>query len=228
MYERTMCTDDGWGALMKETTKKPRLSREEKAQAKRTAILEAALEAFIANGFAATRVEDIASTAHVAKGTVYLYFADKHMLFEEAVRAAVGPLFAETRKHIAGAPGPAKAAIAEVVCGVRHSLLQTRLRDVLRLLISEGLRFPHLVAFYHQEFLDPLFTVLRARLHRAAEQGELASPALCEYPHLFLSPVIFGFVWQSLFGEIEQIDASRMLALHLDALFALPDAPPEE
>lgn len=203
--------------------KKMRLSREEKALARRGAILEAALEAFIANGFAPTRMEDIARAAHVAKGTVYLYFADKNMLFEEAVRAAVGPLFAATRENIAGAPGPARAAIAQVVGGVLHGLLETRLRDVLRLLISEGLRFPHLVAFYHQEFLGPLFTVLRARLQRAAEQGELVSPALCEHPHLLLSPAIFGFVWQSLFGEVDPIDARAMLALHLDVLFTAPE-----
>src|SRR5437773_6643227 len=37
-------------------------------------ILNAALDAFVENGFAATRLEDIAERAGVAKGTLYLYF----------------------------------------------------------------------------------------------------------------------------------------------------------
>ena len=82
--------------------------------------------------------------------------------------------FAATRQGIADAPTTSglagKGAIGEVVGGVLHGLQETRLRDVLRLLISEGLRFPHLVAFYHQEFLGPLFTVLRARLRRSRRQ----------------------------------------------------------
>jgi len=59
---------------------------------RRAAILAAALEEFAARGFAATRLDDVARRAGVAKGTIYLYFRDKESLFQELVRAMLSPL----------------------------------------------------------------------------------------------------------------------------------------
>ena len=56
------------------------------------AIIEAAFEDFIDAGFAATRLDDVARRAGVAKGTIYLHFKDKEALFEELVRTAIVPL----------------------------------------------------------------------------------------------------------------------------------------
>src|ERR1700722_5981994 len=70
----------------------PRQSpREAKAAARREAILDAALDEFSAQGFAAARLDDIATRAGVAKGTIYLYFADKERLFQELIRSRMGP-----------------------------------------------------------------------------------------------------------------------------------------
>src|SRR5437762_5399820 len=68
--------------------------RAQKTAARREAILAAALDEFSARGFAATRLEDVARRAEVAKGTIYLHFADKEALFQELVRAMLGPLVA--------------------------------------------------------------------------------------------------------------------------------------
>lgn len=43
--------------------------------------MEAAGEVFAQKGFHATKMEDIARTAHIAKGTIYLYFSTKKELF---------------------------------------------------------------------------------------------------------------------------------------------------
>src|SRR5262245_19180233 len=59
---------------------------------RRAAILDAALEEFAARGFAATRLDDVARRARIAKGTIYLYFRDKESLFQELVRAMLSPL----------------------------------------------------------------------------------------------------------------------------------------
>ena len=44
------------------------------AEARRQAILEAALSVFAEQGFDAARLDDVAARAGVAKGTLYLYF----------------------------------------------------------------------------------------------------------------------------------------------------------
>ena len=65
---------------------------------RREAILAAALEEFSASGFAATRLDDVARRAGVAKGTIYLYFRDKESLFQELVRATLSPMSARSKR----------------------------------------------------------------------------------------------------------------------------------
>src|SRR5436309_10923153 len=61
-------------------------------EARRAAILSAALEEFTARGYEGARLDDVAKRAGVAKGTIYLYFADKESLFRELVRSMVSPV----------------------------------------------------------------------------------------------------------------------------------------
>ncbi|MGB6638407.1 MAG: helix-turn-helix domain-containing protein, partial [Bradyrhizobium sp.] len=58
----------------------PPAKRAERAADRRQAIIEAAFETFIEKGFAATRLDDVARQAGVAKGTIYLHFRDKQAL----------------------------------------------------------------------------------------------------------------------------------------------------
>jgi AcrR family transcriptional regulator len=53
------------------------------------AILEAATEAFLSNGYAGTSMDEIAQAASVSKQTVYKHFADKKRLFSEIVTSMV-------------------------------------------------------------------------------------------------------------------------------------------
>lgn len=53
-------------------------------RARREEILAAAVRVFAARGFAATRVEDVAREAGVAKGSVYLYFDSREALLGAA------------------------------------------------------------------------------------------------------------------------------------------------
>ena len=81
----------------------PAGKREARSAERRDAILAAALEEFATNGFAGTRLDDIAKRANVAKGTIYLYFADKETLFQELLRAMFAPIVAALREHSAKA-----------------------------------------------------------------------------------------------------------------------------
>src|SRR5882672_7129741 len=77
----------------------------ERAAERRDAIVEAAMDEFIARGFAATRLDDVAKRAGVAKGTIYLHFKDKESMFEELIRTAIVPLVSRL-----SAPPPAPDA----------------------------------------------------------------------------------------------------------------------
>ncbi len=61
--------------------------REEYADATRSALLDSAREAFIADGFQQAAVEAISRRARVTRGAFYHHFADKKALFEALVVA---------------------------------------------------------------------------------------------------------------------------------------------
>lgn len=66
--------------------------REARREARRQAIEEAGLELFLSEGYERASVERIASKVGIARGTFYLYYADKHALFEEFCSRLYGPL----------------------------------------------------------------------------------------------------------------------------------------
>lgn len=103
------------------------------ADQRRAELLEAALALFDRKGFDATTVQDIAKTAGMAPGTVYLYFESKehilrelhveyhHMLLPD-VQATVDAQFAALA---AGRAGP-RDAIGAVVDTIVGSMLEHR------------------------------------------------------------------------------------------------------
>src|SRR5215213_8738039 len=120
---------------------KPSSSRAERAAGRRGAIIEAAMDEFIARGFAATRLDDVARRAGVAKGTIYLHFKDKESMFEELIRTAIVPLIG--RMH---APPPIGGSVRDAVESFAKVFIEeiasTRRADIVRVIVSEGPRFP--------------------------------------------------------------------------------------
>ena len=220
-------------ATRKETPKKPataprgrgalaasrQSARLARTAARREAILEAALDEFSARGFAAARLEDVAKRAGVAKGTIYLYFADKEALFQELVRFQIGPVMSAFETVLAS-PLPLKSLIDQAIEIFAREVFGTRRKQVMRLIISEGPRFPALAEFYYREVLGPILKVVRARLLRALEHGEIADDALIRFPQLLGAATVMAVVWQGLFDPVEPLDARAMIRAYFDRLFA--------
>lgn len=72
---------------------------------RRGEIIEAAIGLFGRKGFSATRTEEIARAAKIAKGTVYLYFENKEAIYTAAVTHALRALHDEIRQHSGGTAG---------------------------------------------------------------------------------------------------------------------------
>ncbi len=70
---------------------KPRVTRAEQARATRRRIITAAAAQFVAHGYGATLLDQVAEQAGVAVQTVYFHFGNKRTLLKEALDvAAVG------------------------------------------------------------------------------------------------------------------------------------------
>lgn len=184
-------------------------------EAKRQAILDAALDVFSEKGFAEARLEDVAARAGVAKGTVYLYVSSKQELFERLVTTGIGGPIETIAAQVAALDAPAEAKLRALFGFLRREVLETRRRDIVRLLITEAGRFPAIAELYHREVLTRGLGMLRAVADRAVARGEFRSDELARFPQLIIAPALVALLWGFLFARFEPLDAEAMLDAHV-------------
>jgi AcrR family transcriptional regulator len=193
-------------------------SRAERAAERRAAIIDAALDEFIARGFTATRLDDVAKRAGVAKGTIYLHFKDKESMFEELIRTALVPLIG--RLH---GPTPIGGSVRDAIEGFASTFLRevagTRRGDIVRLIVAEGPRFPAIADFYYREVVSRGLAAMQALIGLGVTRGEIRQKDLARFPQILVAPVIVAVIWQSLFSKHAPLDATEMLRVHLDLIF---------
>jgi AcrR family transcriptional regulator len=200
-------------------TAKPASNRTERAAERRGAIIEAAMDEFIARGFAATRLDDVARRAGVAKGTIYLHFKDKEALFEELIRTAIVPLVS----RLTAPPSLAGVPVRDMIEGFATAFIQdvvtTRRGDIVRLIVAEGPRFPEIADFYYREVVSRGFAGMRALIELGVARGEIKQKDLARFPQILVAPAIVAVIWQSLFSRHAPLDANEMFRVHLDLIF---------
>ncbi|MCA6116926.1 TetR/AcrR family transcriptional regulator [Bradyrhizobium sp. WSM 1738] len=198
---------------------KPASNRAERAAERRGAIIEAAMDEFIARGFAATRLDDIAKRAGVAKGTIYLHFKDKESMFEELIRTAIVPLVV----RLSSTPPPPGASVRDMVELFAQNFIKevasTRRGDLVRLIVAEGPRFPAVADFYYREVVTRGLTGMRALIELGINRGEIKQKNLAQFPQIMVAPALIAVIWQSLFGRHAPLDAIAMFRVHLDLIF---------
>lgn len=116
--------------------------------AKRRQILEGARRVFLADGFDGASMNDVARSAGVSKGTLYVYFASKEVLFEALIRAEK----AEQAEQLCRFdPNDHDVRAALIRFGVRLLDLMLRPTSInhFRTVVAVGAKFPNIGrAFY--------------------------------------------------------------------------------
>ena len=131
---------------------------------KRAAILEAAQEAFFANGFVGTSMDQVAAAAAVSKQTVYKHFSDKETLFREVVTNVVQVRDGGISPDIfSSGDGSIEERVGSFARGFLRGVMQPQVLKLRRLVTAEAGRFPELGQSFYD--LGP---------KRAAEQLALA------------------------------------------------------
>jgi AcrR family transcriptional regulator len=174
-------------------------------------ILKAALDVFSEYGFAATRLEDIAQRAGVAKGTLYLYFPDKEALFERMLQSVVAPALVRLAALAADETVQPAAAIGHLFAFLQTEVLNTPREKVIRLIVSEGPRFPRLAKFYYDEVISKGLASLRAIAARQRDRPAPNIEALVRFPQLLFAPILMSIVWRGLFSEFDPLDVPALL-----------------
>lgn len=134
-------------------------------------ILDAALAEFGEKGLAGARLEDIAERAGIAKGTVYLYFENKHELFSEVLRE----WFREVLEQVQEAPPGAEAegALRDFARRYWALLRSPRFATIQRLVTTEIQAFPELAHEYGRTVRLPVERFVQGLLQRGTKAGHL-------------------------------------------------------
>ena len=156
-------------------------SRRTGSAGKRSAIVRAATELFLHQGYAATSTEQIATTAAVSKQTVYNQFGDKETLFRTIILGvtATAEAFVDDLPDVfAGIATPAEVEPTLRTLARRYlaAVTQPQVLALRRLVISEATRFPDLAADYYRLAPARVLAALREQLHDLAGRGLLVIP----------------------------------------------------
>jgi AcrR family transcriptional regulator len=192
-------------------------AQESRQAERRATILEAALAEFSERGFSAARLDDVARRAGIAKGTIYLYFRDKETLFAELIRTRLVPVVG-TLQHLRDADIPVRVLAERLIDVFVDEVFATPRKDVIRLMIGEGTRFPKLAECYYREVLGPVMETLGDLLRRAHRRGEIADDALARFPQLLAAPGVVAIVWNGLFDRFAPLDVRALMRAHVDLI----------
>lgn len=156
--------------------------REEYKELTRVALLEAATERFGHDGYAATTIDAIASSARVSKGAVYYHFADKAELFEAAFRERQQQLLAKVAAAAARRNDPWDQLDTALAAYLEYTVADPTHRALLQ-------QAPQAIGADRCREIDEQLAlpVLLAALHNLSQTRELATP-----PTEMLARVLFS------------------------------------
>jgi TetR/AcrR family transcriptional repressor of mexJK operon len=149
--------------------------RQRRSASKRKAILEAAADAFLTNGYDGTSMDDVATRAAVSKPTVYKYFADKERLFAAIVLATTDQVVALVR--LIGETLAETDELEQVLTRLARRLITTlmepRMVRLRRLIIANAERFPDVGRAWYENGFERVLAALAGSFRELAQRGLL-------------------------------------------------------
>lgn len=201
-----------------------------RAEARPDEVLDAALELFVEKGFAATRVEDIATRAGLSKGAVYLYFPSKEAILEGLVRRAVLPIANNAIAFLENYSGDPRLVIGTVMKMIAGRLADPKLVAIPRLLIREIIHFPEFAQMYRREVLDRVIPAVQKLIANGITEGYLrpVDPELTV--RSIVGPIMLHMLMAEIFGMTPKggLSLDRLVDNHLTILFDGLSAPANE
>jgi AcrR family transcriptional regulator len=194
---------------------KPRYRRRKEDRPRE--ITEAAYQAFAEKGYAATRVEEVAKRAGVSKGLMYLYFKTKEDLFKAVIRRVVVPRVDSLMTQSAKTDRSAEEFLRGPFTAFLKKLPGSPVSVVVRLMVSEGWRYPELVEFYWDNVISRGLESVNKLLERGIAAGEFSRSPVSEHPQLFIAPAIMAVLWKLVF-DAHPLDSNRLIDTQIDLL----------
>ena len=195
--------------------------RSRRKEARPGEIIAAGIKEFSAHGFERARLDRIATAAGVAKGTIYLYFENKEALFEAAVEEYVVSMMAATEQDFSVSPEASTIEMIKMLMARAYGhFASDGPLAIMRILIAEGQRFPHLTETYHRIAISRGVKILQGLLDRGIARGEIRESAMTQTPEIIIAPCMFYAINKMAFDGFLDIDQDAFMAAHQQMVLA--------
>lgn len=169
-----------------------RMTREER----RKAIIEAAIVVFAEMGFFGAKVSEIAETAGVADGTIYLYFKSKDELLISLFEEKMDEIITDLGAILEPIADPEEKIRRYIIAHLEVVASQPRLMQVLTIELRQSARF---IKEYSPKGFGKYLGILGAILEEGQSRGVFRKE---------LHPGVFR---RALFGAIDEISLEWIL-----------------
>ncbi|HYM31898.1 MAG TPA: TetR/AcrR family transcriptional regulator [Candidatus Cybelea sp.] len=143
----------------------------EPAPSKRQAILGAAAEVFLREGYGAASMDAIARVAGVSKATVYAHFANKEALFAAIIEGGARSRFSDLDTDVAA--GDIATALRGIAQRFFDMVLTPGGLAIYRVVVAESVRFPELGRAFYENGPQVTRSSIERFLRRAVKRGLL-------------------------------------------------------
>jgi TetR/AcrR family transcriptional regulator, mexJK operon transcriptional repressor len=144
-----------------------------RVEATKARILDAALDAFVLDGYTGTSTDAIAAAAAASKQTVYKYFGDKEGLFRAIVTDLVGRVHGSIVRLDIDDYDDGEQVVRGLSRLLMDSILDRRVQRFRRLVIAEAARFPDLGRAYYEGAFEHTIGIMAELLAGAGTRGWL-------------------------------------------------------
>lgn len=185
--------------------------RQRRKEARPSEIIQAAIELFGERGFGATRLDDVARRAGVAKGTVFVYFPTKDDLFRAVAQTVLTSHLERLQGTAADLDRPIAELIPALLAQAANTIGEGRLPAMMRLLVAESRQFPDLARVWHDEVVSKVLALLTAAIERAQARGEIKRGNARLYAFSIIGPMLASALFREVFRDIAPLPDLREL-----------------
>ncbi|POW55245.1 TetR/AcrR family transcriptional regulator [Candidatus Pantoea alvi] len=178
-------------------------------QSTRTAILEAARDAFLEFGYQGTSMEKVAKLANTARTTVYNQFSSKETLFQETVKFVWTDFPAITITQDKEALDDVEFGLTQLGRSVAEFWVPDTAVAFMRMVISEGPRFPGLAERFFEAGKAPALNAVAEYLSRMQGRGLKKVSDSHRAARQFLGLINEPLLWARVIG-VESVPSEKI------------------
>lgn len=170
--------------------------RKRRKEARPSELLAAALDLFVEKGFAATRLEDVATRAGVSKGTLYLYYENKEALFKAVIQEGIIPVIVENEAIAAQHTGSSFDLMEKLLANWWTKIGQTAFAGIPKLMVAEARNFPELGRYYVENVINRGRALVGSALQRGMASGEFRIMDVETTIDVVIAPILMLLIWR--------------------------------